>query len=405
MKKIRKIIAISVSAVMMISLCGCTTFDNFKAAFIDKPQDQTSTIQIGVLEPVTGADSKGAEDEIRGIQLANSVHPTVNGKEVSLVFSDNKSDIDATETAVETLIAKDPTVILGSYGSVYSIAAAPYIDDAEIPAIAVTNPNPLVTKNHDYYFRVCYVDSNQGALLARYVLESKHEKKAGVLLPSEDDAAMAMATEFTDKIREETDDSDAISFYESYNTGQKDFSKELNKLKRSGVKSVILPGEYIDAANIITQAADMGLDVEFLGDTTWGEKDFKKLLGDKVTEEDLAFVQFFTADSGVEGEAVTAERESFLDAYAEEYGSDSEPSDAMALGYDAYFVAVDAIDRASDDASGEEIKEVLQNPEYSFEGATGTIKFNRYGDPIKTAFITTWENGKMAAIYTIEAQK
>lgn len=405
MKKIRIIIAISMMAIMAVSLCGCTTFDNFKAAFIDRPQDQTSTIQIGVLEPVTGADSKGAEDEIRGIQLANSVHPSVNGKDISLVFSDNKSDIDATETAVETLIAKKPTVILGSYGSVYSIAAAPYIDDAKIPAIAITNPNPLVTKNHEYYFRVCYVDSNQGALLARYVLESKHEKKAGVLLPSGDDAAMAMATEFTDKIKEETNDSDAISFYESYDTGQKDFSKELHKLKESGVKSVILPGEYVDAANIITQAADMGIGVEFLGDTTWGEKAFKKLLGEKVTEEDLAFVQFFAADSGVEGEAVTAERKSFLDAYAEEYGTDSEPTDAMALGYDAYFVAVDAIDRAADDASGKEIKEILQTSEYSFEGATGTIKFNRYGDPIKTAFISTWENGKMATIYTIEAQK
>ena len=36
------------------------------------------------------------------------------------------------------------------------IAGKP-VNDAKIPAIAITNDNPLVTKNYPYYFRVCYV--------------------------------------------------------------------------------------------------------------------------------------------------------------------------------------------------------------------------------------------------------
>ena len=136
---------------IVIGLSGCTTFQNFKAAFFDKSQKDELTIQIGILEPVTGADSKLAEDEIRGIQLANETHPSVDGKMISLVFSDDKSDIDATETAVQTLISKKPTVILGSYGSVYSLAASPYIKEAKIPAISISNTNFLVTKNNDYY--------------------------------------------------------------------------------------------------------------------------------------------------------------------------------------------------------------------------------------------------------------
>ena len=107
MRIIKITTVIAVLAVMVMALSGCTTYDNFKAAFIDKPQDESVSIQIGVLEPITGADSKAAEDEIRGIQLANDVHPSVNGKLVSLVFSDNKSNIDAQETAVETLIYKN----------------------------------------------------------------------------------------------------------------------------------------------------------------------------------------------------------------------------------------------------------------------------------------------------------
>lgn len=405
MTKLKTTILITLLVTCLTVLCGCTTWDNFKAVFIDK-QDQKTTIQIGVLEPVTGADSKAAEDEIRGIQLANKVHPNVNGKLISLVFSDDKSDIDAAETAAKTLVDKKPMVILGSYGNVYSLAASPYIKEAKIPAIAITNTNPLVTENNPYYYRVCYVTSNQGDLLARYLLESDKEKVAGVLLPADNDVALAEATAFSDRMKAETDDDDAIAYYEEYTTGQKDFTEVLQKLAATKVDKVMLPGDYTDAANIINQAADMGLKVTFLGDDQWESEEFLKKLNSNVSAQNIAFVQFFSPDNrGIEGEAVTKERQSFLKAYAEEYGTDSEPSDAMALGYDAYFVAVDAIDKAADDATSEDINAILKDPQYRFEGATGLINFNQNGDPIKTAYITTWQNGKMATIYTVEALK
>ncbi len=403
--KFRTTIFIALLVLCMTALSGCTTWDNFKSAFIDK-QEKETTILIGVLEPVTGADSKAAEDEIRGIQLANKVHPNVNGKLISLMFSDDKSDIDAAETAAKTLVDKKPMVILGSYGNVYSLAASPYIKEAKIPAIAITNTNPLVTENNSFYYRVCYVTSNQGDLLARYILESENENVAGVLLPSDNDVALAEATAFTDRMKAETENDDSIAFYEEYTTGQKDFSEVLGKLAKSNVDKVILPGDYTDAANIINQSADMGLKITFLGDSEWGNEEFVKLLNNNVKASNLAFVQFFSADnSGIAGEAVTKERQSFLKAYAEEFGNDSEPTEAMALGYDAYFVAVDAIDKAADDATSEEVNNILADPQYSFEGATGLINFNQNGDPIKTAYINTWEKGKIATIYTVEALK
>lgn len=405
MKKFKITAIILILVMLLVCLCGCTTYDNFKAAFIDKSDKQEVKIQIGVLEPVTGADSMAAEDEIRGIQLANKVHPNVNGKIISLVFSDDKSDIDAAETAAKTLIEKKPLVILGSYGSVYSLAASPYIKEAKIPAIAITNTNPLVTRNNEYYYRVCYVDSNQGDLLARYVLDSKKEKKAGVLIPEKDDAALAEATAFTDRIKGETGDDDAISYYEEFTTGQTDFTKQLKKLDKSGVDSVILAGDYTDAASIINQAADMGLDVEFLGDTTWGQQEFKDMIGSQVKEDNMSFVQFFAADSAVDGEAITDERDKFLKAYAKEYGTDSEPTDAMALGYDAYFVAIDAINKAGKDATAEKVQQILADPMYSFEGASGAINFSSTGDPLKTAYISTWSGDSMTTVYTVEVQK
>lgn len=391
----KKTAAILLMVLTLAALSGCTTFDNFRTAFIDKPEDKSATIVIGVYEPLTGADSEAAEAEIKGIELAHEMYPTVNGKFVELEYADNASDIYAAETAIKELILMKPAVILGSYGSVYSMVAGEHVSDAKIPAIAMTNMNPLVTGNNDYYFRVCYVDSNQGDILARYVLESKKEKTAGVLLPKDDDAAMAMATAFTDRIKAETGNEDAITVYEEYKPGAKDFSKQLEIVKESGVKSVLLPGDNIDSANIIKQAEDMGIETVFLGDQDWNNEEFLELTNGKATEDNTAFINFYAAD-----EAVNEEAEKFLKAYHEKYGANKVPENGVALGYDAYMIALDAIDRAPDDATGKEIRDVLKE-ERDFQGASGSITFNTMGDPIKTAYISAWRDGEVVSLYTV----
>lgn len=395
--KIRKIAAVAVTAVLTVTmLTGCTTFNNFKEAFLQQKKSSDVTIQIGIYEPMSGADSDAAKAEIKGIELAHEVYPNIGGKIVELVYSDNSSDIDAAETAINNLISKKPDIILGSYGSVYSMIAGKPVNDAKIPAIAITNDNPLVTKNYPYYFRVCYVDSNQGDLLAKYVLEQKQETTAGVLIPNNDDVAMAMATTFVDRIEAETENEDAITAYETYKPGQKDFTKPLKAIQESGVKSVLLPGDSADSANIINQAADMGMDVMFLGPTDWSSKEFRSELSSSVSKEHLAFVNFFTAD-----DTINQESEKFLEAYHEKYGKDKEPEDSVALGYDAYLIAINAVNDAGNDPSGNDIRKVLASAK-EFQGASGNITFNTEGDPLRSAQISTWKGKKIVSTYTVE---
>ena len=395
--KIRKIAAVAVTAVLTVTmLTGCTTFNNFKEAFLQQKKSSDVTIQIGIYEPMSGADSDAAKAEIKGIELAHEVYPNIGGKIVELVYSDNSSDIDAAETAINNLISKKPDIILGSYGSVYSMIAGKPVNDAKIPAIAITNDNPLVTKNYPYYFRVCYVDSNQGDLLAKYVLEQKQETTAGVLIPNNDDVAMAMATTFVDRIEAETENEDAITAYETYKPGQKDFTKPLKAIQESGVKSVLLPGDSADSANIINQAADMGMDVMFLGPTDWSSKEFRSELSSSVSKEHLAFVNFFTAD-----DTINQESEKFLEVYHEKYGKDKEPEDSVALGYDAYLIAINAVNDAGNDPSGNDIRKVLASAK-EFQGASGNITFNTEGDPLRSAQISTWEGKKIVSTYTVE---
>lgn len=396
-KKYRVTAILAVVVMTMLTLSGCTTFDNFKKAFIETNDDISTTVQIGIYEPTSGADSKNAKAEIEGIELAHELYPNIGGKVVELVYSDNASDIYAAETAAKDLVSKKPAVILGSYGSVYSLVAGDIIYDAKIPAIAMTNTNPLVTKNNPYYFRVCYVDSNQGDILARYVLEDKKEKTAGVLAPEDDDAALAMTTAFTDRIKTQTGNEDAIVAYEQYKTGDEDFKDQLEEIQQSGVKSVLLPGEMADSARILEQADEMGLDVLFLGDSDWSTDEFRKMYSGSQTGNNMAFINFFTSD-----ETTTRESETFLKVYHNKYGSDSEPDNNVALGFDAYVVAIKAIDKVDGDITGENVKQILSSGQYAFKGATGEIKFNNIGDPIKTAYISTWQNDKMETICTIE---
>lgn len=397
--KLRRIVAVCAVAVLtVVSLSGCTTFDNFKEAFFEDSKSKDVTVKIGIYEPLSGADSEKAAPEIQGIKLANEVYPNVDGKIVELIYSDNASDIYAAETAINDLISKKPDIILGSYGSVYSLIAGEYVNKAKIPAIAMTNINPLVTENYDYYFRVCHVDSNQGDMLAKYVLEHKKESVAGVLMPDGDDAAMATATAFIDRIEAETENDDAITVYEHYKPADKDFSKQLKSVQASGVKSVLLPGEITDSVNIMRQAEEMGLDVVFLGDADWSTNEFKRLVKNDISQEHMAFVSFFAkGQSVVENE----EAEIFLKAYKKKYGEDKEPNDSVALGYDAYLIALDAIDKAGDKANSQDIRTVLAGSN-EFKGASGNITFNNTGDPIRTAYISTWEDDGMVSIYTVK---
>ena len=406
MTKSTKIKITGLLILLLFGLSGCTTFNNFKAAFIENTDDNADTISIGVYEPMSGVDKEAAELELNGIELAHKLHPNVKGREVKLIYADNNSDIDAAETAIETLISKNPSMILGSYGNLYSLLASERTEDAKIPAITMTNTNPLVTRNNSYYFRICYIDATQGRLLANY-LDSIKVDEVGVLLPENDDAAMAMATAFTNTFEELTGHNDVTGFYEDYKAGVPSFKDQLEILKSSGVKYVLLPGDNADSINIINQAAKMGLDVTFLGDMSWSEEDFHRGLSKQVDPKNLAFVQFFAKDGDDTEEVVSKARQEFLSAYANEYGSELIPEDAVALGYDAYMIALDAIEKATGNqkqvADGTAVRDLLLSDGYIYEGASGTIQFNRYGDPKKTAYISTWDGDKVKAIYTIEA--
>ena len=76
------------------------------------------------------------------------------------------------------------------------------------------------------------------------------------------------------------------------------------------------------------------------------------------------------------------------------------PDTFAAVGYDAYMVIIDAIEK-SGKYDSQSIRDALAETE-GFEGSTGTITLDVNGDAVKSAVINTVENGKFKYLSSVE---
>ena len=159
----KKLIMIVCVLLMAVMATGCTTFNNFKNAFFSDSSTETvaadGTIRIGVYEPLSGEYRQQGNEERIGIELAHELYPEVAGKKVELIYADNQSDMYAAETAIEELMAQNPSVILGSYGDTVTLVAGDAVKANNVPAISISSTNPLITVNNPYYFCATFADT------------------------------------------------------------------------------------------------------------------------------------------------------------------------------------------------------------------------------------------------------
>jgi len=98
---------------------------------------------------------------------------------------------------------------------------------------------------------------------------------------------------------------------------------------------------------------------------------------------------------------LTDETTIFLDAYKAEYGEDKEPAAVTALAYDAYLVALEAIEKAGTATDTVAIRDAVATTSM-FPGAAGIISLDENGDAVKSAIIKVIEDGKFKYKATVE---
>lgn len=388
----KRVLALVLSLVMMMGLlsgCGSKASDS-----------DSKVIKIGIFEPLTGENGGGGFQEVLGMRYANECYPTVeiNGEtyKIELVEVDNKSDKTEAVSAAQSLISSKVKVVLGSYGSGVSIAAGEFFEEAKIPAIGASCTNPQVTLGNEYYFRVCFLDPFQGTVMANYA-DQEGAKTAAVITQLGDDYSSGLGSYFVDAFTKLVGEG-AIVSEEQFQTNQTDFKAILTNIKDTNPDVIFAPSSIATAPLIIKQARELGITCPIMAGDTWENSTIIENAGKYA--EGIVLSTFFD-----DADPANAEAEKFVTGFKEylKKNGQSEIIPAVsALGYDAYLVAIQAIEQAGSTDS-EKIRDAIAA--ISIDGVTGAITFDENGDANKDmAFIKTVKDGAFSFLKTVTIQ-
>ncbi|MBR5230451.1 MAG: ABC transporter substrate-binding protein [Firmicutes bacterium] len=423
----KRVLCLVMIAALLAGLSGCTTFNNFKNAFFSDPGAATErTIKIGVYESITGANKAQGKEEVMGIELAYELYPTVLGKNVELIYADNKSDMYEAETAIQTLLTNDISVVLGSYGETITLVASDYIKMASVPAITISSTNPLITANNPYYFSATYTEARQGDALANFAYDTALKDSVATVKMANDDTATATIKRFTNRIKKVTGNNKSVAGNFTISADTTDFTETIEKLRSSGAKAVFLAISPAAAEKFLQQCMDnQYTHVLFLGTRAWNDEKFIKFASEN-SKIDIAFCAEEPAAIETELSKI------FMRAYVSKYGEESKPSGRTAAAFDAYILALKGIEdaystlqnedvekytaKAGSDGEAKAIREAWNEalekgiPTGSqiknaitaikdFQGASGTINYNGSNEATKTITINYIDGAEDASVY------
>ncbi len=175
--------------------------------------------------------------------------------------------------------------MIGHYNSGVTIPSSEVYQENGILEITPASTNPTVTERKMWnIFRVCGRDDQQGTVAGAYILKHFKGKKIAVVHDK---------TTYGKGLADET--KKAINkggmkevLYEGINTGEKDYSALVSKIKQSGADLVYFGGLYTEGGLIVRQMRDQGVKAPLMG-------------GDGITSDEFASV----GGPGVEGTLMT----------------------------------------------------------------------------------------------------
>ena len=347
--------------------------------------DDMPVVKIGVFEPASGDNGAGGKQEMLGMQYANTVTPTVvigdTEYKVELVYADNASATDKAPSAAAELVNQQVSVVLGSYGSGVSIAGSPIFEQAGIPAIGVTCTNPQVTLGNNHYFRICFLDPFQGTVLANYAYKELGAQVAYCLAELGNDYDVGLAYYF----QQAFEALGGMVISETFPTGTSDFTSYINNATGYGAGVFFAPCSIAYSTLIVDQAADLGVNFALMGGDTWDSN--KVLEAANGTNVNILVSTFYQEGGNPEFDAgFKAWLNSDAEAMTNNGGNDIIAA-VSAMGYDAYYVALEAL-KAAGSTDAKAVNEALWNVTY--EGVSGKIGFDEVGDAARdTAYIKT----------------
>jgi len=243
------------------------------------------TVKIGHAASLTGDNSVFGQSEATGLKIAVeelNKKGGILGKQIELISVDTRSDPAEAANAVRRLVDQEKVnFVLGPSQSGSTLAATPIVTAAKIPLIAPAASNPYVTvsktgETYKYIFRVCFIDTYQGRVIADFVYDRLNARKAAILYDIGSDYSQWLAKYFEDAFVKR---GGTIVAKEAYRTGELDFRAPLGKIKETHPDLIFLPLTQKDGALAAKQVRDLGITATIMGSDTWASPDILPLGG------------------------------------------------------------------------------------------------------------------------------
>ena len=384
-----KLLATAISAMLAVSVVASGCGGGSKAS---------DEIKIGVVSEMTGSNATYGTSVVNGMKLAlKEVNDKggVNGKKVSIVVADSKSEPAEAANAMSKLVNQDKTpVVMGIFTSSSAIAAANVSESAKVPFLAIGATNPKVTlddktgKVKPNTFRVCFIDPFQRTVGANFVLNELKLKKAVIFVDNSSDYSKGLASFFKQAY---TSKGGEIVGEEAYLQKDTDFKAVLTKIKTMNPEILYVPGYYEEVGKIIKQARELGMNLPIVGGDGWDSPKLSEIAGAGPLNNTF-FTNHYSPDD------TSPASKAFVDAYVKAYNQ--KPDAPAVLGYDGARLMIDAISRAGGTEGAKVSKALAETKNY--KAVTGDTSLNETHDAVKSAVIIEFKDGKQAYRATVK---
>ena len=366
--------------VAVVALTSATASGQSEAPVVlQVPPAPGFQVKLALILPVSGpAQSVGVptrDGALLAIQQAQAA-----GWDIQTVLADSRCDAQtAADVANQAIFTDTVKYIIGAACSSASISISEIAEQNHVVQISPTSTDSRLTvhedgTNKEYVFRACFLDPLQGPVMAA-VARDLGATTAAVTYNADSSYVSRLAGYFRSNFEGM---GGSVPVYEAYTNDDHDFSEILGQVVTADPDVLFLPDYYTKVNEIAEQADALAVQATWLGADLWG---FPGLRLDLL--EGAYFSNHFWA--GDPRPVV----EDFVLAYSAAHGE--QPNTLPALGYDAVTILLQAIAEAGAD-DPLVVKDRMAG--IAYEGLTGRLSFNGFGDPIKGAAIVRVESGQ-----------
>lgn len=354
------------------------------------------TIKVGFFSPQSGFASSDGIAALHGAQLAVQFineDGGVLGKQLELVNYDDASDPKQAANVAQKLTQSDQVAVAasGSYSFLTRPAAAIF-QRAKLPFMAAYAVHPEITATGEYIFRTGVPSAVEGAAAA-WTIGQLMDLDRAALITMDNDAGAALADGFKEFAPEAGVE---VVTEEKYSLQDKDLRPILNRVSEMDVDAIYANGFYAQAALLVNQRQELGIDLPVVGMEGFDSPKFFELSKPGAAE---GVIITTALDRGSDNPLV----QRFLEQYQEQFGIAADM--VAASSFDAVAVLAEAIKRAGS-TDPDAIVETLHSIEKLHDVVTGPFYgFTEGGDVIKPVVIQEAKNGDWTHYAVIDDPK